>query len=253
LAGDAGPPGIAGEAGPPGSPGVSPFATNADGSIYYNGGSVGIGIANPSATLDVLSSIDNGNGWSLASQRTDGTAKTRIRGGGEIFFETGEGAKNDFSQVIPRMTISRDGNVGIGTIDPLVTLEINGQFHAHSISNSGDAYSLESRRGDNSAPTRIRSSSDGDIRFEVASDPFASPNLVTTLYIQRGQSVGVNTETPKATLDINGTARLAKYSSQPVACDQAHDGTIALNHLTKMCICDGTTWLSVKDDLACTW
>lgn len=54
-------------------------------------------------------------------------------------------------------------------------------------------------------------------------------------------------------LDVNGTARLAKYSFPPVACDQAHDGTIALNHLTKMCVCDGATWRFVKDDLPCSW
>lgn len=68
-----------------------------------------------------------------------------------------------------------------------------------------------------------------------------------------GGNVGIATTAPMATLDVGGTARLATYSVEPVVCDQAHSGTIALNHLAKMCICDGTQWLFVRNDISCDW
>ena len=71
-----------------------------------------------------------------------------------------------------------------------------------------------------------------------------------------GGNVGIGTTSPQATLDINGSMRLAKNSSQPVACSSTHDGQIALTHNYTLCICKGgsSSWVQSKDgSTACSW
>ncbi len=69
-------------------------------------------------------------------------------------------------------------------------------------------------------------------------------------------SVGIGSATPQATLDVNGYARLAKFTTAPVACDAAHDGSIALSSANYLCLCiNGTGWRRASDGTtACsTW
>ncbi len=74
------------------------------------------------------------------------------------------------------------------------------------------------------------------------------------LEIQEGGQVGISTGQPKATLDINGYARLKKYASEPIACDLDHDGSIALNSQYKLCVCNGSSWVETNDGTsACNW
>jgi hypothetical protein len=66
--------------------------------------------------------------------------------------------------------------------------------------------------------------------------------------------VGVATSSPKATLDVNGYARLTLQSSQPVACAAGNAGAIALNHLAQMCACNGSAWIFADSvGAACSW
>ena len=67
------------------------------------------------------------------------------------------------------------------------------------------------------------------------------------LEVQEGGQVGIATGQPKATLDINGYARLKKYSSEPLSCDLEHDGSIALNSNYKICVCNGSSWVESND------
>jgi len=74
--------------------------------------------------------------------------------------------------------------------------------------------------------------------------------------ILNGGNVGIGTTTPQATLDVNGYLRLAKNSSQPVACSSTSDGAIALTHLYTLCICKGgsTSWVQESNGTtACSW
>jgi hypothetical protein len=74
------------------------------------------------------------------------------------------------------------------------------------------------------------------------------------LEIQEGGQVGISTGQPKATLDINGYARLKKYTSEPTACDLDHDGSIALNSRYKLCVCNGSSWVDTTDGTSgCNW
>jgi len=71
-------------------------------------------------------------------------------------------------------------------------------------------------------------------------------------------SLGIGTTSPEATLDVNGYMRLAKNSSQPVACSSTYDGAIALTHVYTLCVCKGnpvsSSWLEASDGVTtCSW
>jgi predicted nucleic acid-binding Zn-ribbon protein len=84
-----------------------------------------------------------------------------------------------------------------------------------------------------------------------------SPDADTLLMVQDRGYVGIGTATPNATLDINGVARLKKYSSQPdVGCSLASDGAIALTSRYTLCVCKGEIldWVETSDgSTSCTW
>ncbi|MFN3697339.1 MAG: beta strand repeat-containing protein [Pseudobdellovibrio sp.] len=66
---------------------------------------------------------------------------------------------------------------------------------------------------------------------------------------------GIGTASPKATLDVEGFARLKKYTAEPVTCDTDTDGAIALNSQYTLCICKGSSgWVKSSDgSSACVW
>lgn len=69
-------------------------------------------------------------------------------------------------------------------------------------------------------------------------------------------NVGIGTTTPAVALDVNGQVKIQKSSSQPFACDMAHDATLAVTSAYRTCICKGTTttWVFTTDGTTtCTW
>ena len=100
-----------------------PGATS--GSIYYNSGNVGIGTTAPNTLLHVGGDITAGpssGGYHLVVNDI-ATARWAL-GTGNFAFHIA----NDYpsaSTWVDRMYISRDGNVGIGTVNPLTKLDIN--------------------------------------------------------------------------------------------------------------------------------
>jgi hypothetical protein len=124
------------------------------------GGSVGIGTTNPSAAFDVVATSSNVIGRFTNSDATAYSASNMLSGGrtlrlsnvngsanfvGEEFFtrsgafsmigavDNGAGTASSLvfgtgSTVAERMRIDSSGNVGIGTTNPSVTLEVNGKL-----------------------------------------------------------------------------------------------------------------------------
>jgi len=79
-------------------------------------------------------------------------------------------------------------------------------------------------------------------------------DFVERLRVDPSGKVGIGTTDPQATLDVNGTLRLAKNASAPVGCDTAHAGTLALTALYATCVCNGTSWVSAANGTsACDW
>ena len=80
-----------------------------------------------------------------------------------------------------------------------------------------------------------------------------STNASERMRIDSSGNVGIGTTTPVATLDVNGYAHLAKNSSQPIACDAAHDGSLALASTRRPCECVSSAWIDVVYGTACSW
>lgn len=102
-------------------------------SIYYNFGNVGIGTDNPNCELDVNGTVRIQNGWRGLKIEGSGTEPHRydfIAGdlGNDPAHKGGFGIYDDTAGKY-RFTISRDGNIGIGTINPQYKLDVRGEAH----------------------------------------------------------------------------------------------------------------------------
>ena len=123
-------------------------------------GGVGIGLANPAATLEVAGVRSNGifagsnirvtgaggNGAMVALdlatyQTSSNLPNAQIRAteylfGADLDFLTKDsGAPNNY--LLPRVRITRNGNVGIGTTNPATALDVNGTVKALAFSGNG--------------------------------------------------------------------------------------------------------------------
>lgn len=267
--GDAGPPGQRGEQGlkgAPGPPGVSPFSYADAGmtDIYYSDGRVGIGTPGPWASLTVFNpTLDAGDQIIAAFRRnrmsggTDGleiyddgandgvaavsTVRLKATGAGQCNLGMGPtGAE---------LLITTDGNVGIGTAAPATSLHVVGEVRVERPAHS-DGLSIQwpsvgfviEQDNDVGAWATLKATSGSGVAIIGSED-------VACLTVDRTTNrVGVGT------LDIFGTAKLEKYSSQPFACDAAHDGTIALTSRYTMCVCKVSGWVLTADGTsACVW
>ncbi len=154
------------------------------------------------------------------------------------------------------LVIDIDGNVSIGAETPVsnAKLLVAGRIRADAMGTDSPIIDAEHHSG-GFALVRLYERSSGAgavvIRDNTATDQVSIEAAGPSYF--NGGNVGIGTATPAATLDVNGTARLAKYQQEPFPCDVDHDGTIALTHLTKMCVCNGSAWRFVKDDMLCVW
>lgn len=129
------------------------------------------------------------------------------------------GTSNDYATGVTNeaVTIDKDANVFITFSDKSLEKDANnpafgsGQLHVSAISNGGDGFSLETRRTDNSKPTRMRGTAYGEIFLEVSADKFASPDYRTAIYVAPGGDVGVNNASPQYPLDVGGIVNAGEY------------------------------------------
>ena len=163
--------------------------------IYYNTGNVGIGKAAPTAKLDVLTS--NTYGISSTGTTTGSTGLYHIANlnaptSWNLGVEGGAWASGaplgslyiDKQDVGPKMTITPDGNVGIGTVTPGTKLHVdNGALYVHGTDNTANNYTLLLRNQNT------------DNMMVVYNDG--------TTYMKG--NVGIGTITPSVTLDVNGS------------------------------------------------
>jgi len=169
--------------------------TTTGSNVYYNTGNVGIGKAIPTAKLDVLSS--NTFGISSTGSTTGSTGLYHIANSNaptawNLGVEGGAWASGaalgslyiDKDGVGPKMTITPDGNVGIGTTTPGTKLHVdNGALYVYGTDNTANNYTLLLRNQNT------------DNMMVVYNDG--------TTYMKG--NVGIGTTTPSVALDVNGS------------------------------------------------
>ena len=124
--------------------------------------------------------------------------RTTPQGRGNILFLNNDRANNtnaDISDV--KMTITRTGDVGIGTMTPQAKLDVAGITRTSNFTmptGAGDGYILKSDASGNASWASPTSISDGD--WTVSGDD---------MYSAVSGNVGIGTDTPTALLHTNGT------------------------------------------------
>jgi hypothetical protein len=95
-------------------------------------GNVGIGTTSPGSALHVKSNADSNSTSGITIERSANTQRGYINmGGGAFNFNVDSGLPIKFRDGgTVNMTITADGNVGIGTESPSHKLEVNGSFAA---------------------------------------------------------------------------------------------------------------------------
>ena len=202
--------------------------SNTIGSLYTTGGNVGIGTANPSYALDVSGNVRISAG-SLNINPTDASAGSMMMNfkntsGYGIYVSNltsvnARGASLDFlsndynnNSITTRnvLTLRPEGNVGIGTISPSYTLDVNGSgrvngnfFASGVIINGGGTYTQGSIYADNNWGMLLRSATLNPrlAHFCIAD---SADNKLLTISTTNG-NVGIGTTGPAYTLDVAGT------------------------------------------------
>ncbi len=180
------------------------------GDIYYAGGNVGIGTANPSQELDVHGKFTvNNDGkvtWgniagSLHGLLTWDTDKIIMRS--SVGHALHLGANNGDNNIV----IKPDGNVGIGTINP------SGRLDVENSSNTQVASRFYN--GGGSAPATVHIVEDGASLDHVGLFVGAS-DLSSAVLMTKHNNVGIGTGDPSANLEVKG-------GSEPFAIYDSND------------------------------
>lgn len=164
---------------------------------------VGVGTASPTAELEVRGT-SNPEIRIVSSDGTDpalyfGDSVDLVRGGFVFDTSTNDLQFRGYNNTTV-MTIESDGQVGIGTTSPSASLHVNSAgVNLGLLVESNDAAAiigLKDNSTSGNAYVGIRADGD-DLRLRAGNS-----NRVTVL---SGGNVGIGTQTPAATLDVNGS------------------------------------------------
>ncbi len=167
------------------------------------------------------------------------------------------------------MVFDTNGNVGIGTKTPGSKLHIAGETSDRvvigntALDTNASSPKLSFYGGGNQGIT-------GPSIQKISTGPWGRGRLsffqhntgdysseYEAMVLDSDGNVGIGVTDPVATLDVNGTTRLAKYASQPFPCNLARDGTMALTSQYLMCVCHGSKgdWRNTAAPLTpgCPW
>jgi len=131
----------------------------------------------------------NVSGGPLQLQPANGTGSG---GSGAIYFQTAAAGSPGATPntMTPRMVITPNGNVGIGSTAPMGILDVNGKLFVSNTGSVGIGTPM---------PSGI---------FDVYTGGTSHP-----IFVNGGGSVGIGTTTPTAALDVNGSVKIGPAGS----------------------------------------
>lgn len=186
-----------------------------NGDIYNNTGNVGIGVADPTAILDVR---NPGSGTFQVSLISDIIG---LHNGGDNqefrFYKDNVGDPDYDNNPVAAalMTIKNNGNVGIGITNPLAKLHVQNDMIMVEETQAGKAAHLYLK---NASHTWQIDSDDGPgagakgLRFDIASNDMADSGQ-TKMIIKTDGKVGIGTNQPSELLHVSGKVRATDFTT----------------------------------------
>jgi len=176
---------------------------------------LGIGTTSPLDLLHIKSSTTDAR--QVIDGHTGYDAELKFAENGTVKYTIGHDAASD-NFVIgttnvdtqQRLVIDSAGNVGIGDTAPQDYLEINGSgrgLGGLTISNSSASHAALSFARSSTATARIYANEPAalhtsGLRFQTSDASGGAPNLVTAMFIDEYQKIGIGTTSPSANLEI---------------------------------------------------
>jgi uncharacterized protein (TIGR02145 family) len=231
--------------------------------IYYNNGNVGIGTSNPTRKLEVYGiTCIRGGGYLAVDAISAGDNFGYITSGGNT---AGTGLKIETARPqdavgVVRMTISNEGNVGIGWTTPHAPLQFSNLLGSRKIilfegnNNDHEYYGF----GINGSTLRYQVNTTADRHaFFAGTGPTSSIELMR---IQGNGTVGIGTTNPSAhaVLDLASTSKgflpPRMTTTEMYSISSPDEGLIIYNtSLRSLYFFDGNNWTTAtnRDGLSC--
>ncbi len=191
-----------------------------DGTGYF-GGNVGIGTASPATPLHISGSdllqfriedVDVGGSVEMQLKTDDQAWNILVEANGNFDIQDGTGGNAVFKlqagAPVNSLFVASDGDVGIGTANPLADLQIQG----HMIIRSG-IKDLILLNGTDAGATQLKLSNTEADMFIGTNNNIAYIGLIdglnaNNLNIDSSGNVGIGTTTPGAPLEVNGNVNV---------------------------------------------
>lgn len=183
----------------------------------------GVYSANP-GTISLLATGGMGTNNVGANLVIAGGQGTGSAAGGNITFQTAAAGSSGslFNSLIDRVTITNNGNVGIGTTSPLAKLDVDGSLSVRgSVAFSGPLYinggsrllMVDNAGNVSATTTQAGVSMPAGTNGQTLRYGTSAWEATSTIFVKDGGNVGIGTTTPNNKLDVYGSVGVQNNNS----------------------------------------